>query len=56
MGPLLEALEATPPVDEAYYYSLTGRLETLAHALDILVEIERRKREKRQLERVLRAG
>jgi len=46
MGPLDEALAATPPVDEAYYYSLTGRLETLAHALDILVEIERRKRDK----------
>lgn len=45
-GPLLEALESTPPVDEAYYYSLTGRLETLAHALDILIEIERRKRDK----------
>ena len=45
MGPLLEALESSPPVDEAYYYSLTGRLETLAHALDILVEIERRKRD-----------
>jgi hypothetical protein len=45
MGPLLEALESTPPVDEAYYYSLTGRLETLAHALDILVEIERKKRD-----------
>jgi hypothetical protein len=46
MGPLLEALESAPPVDEAYYYSLTGRLETLAHALDILVELERRKRDK----------
>ena len=46
MGPLLEALESAPPVDEAYYYSLTGRLETLAHALDILAEIERRKRDK----------
>ena len=46
MGPLLEALESTPPVDERYYYSLTGRLETLAHALDILTEIERRKRDK----------
>ena len=46
MGPLLEALESTPPVDEDYYYSLTGRLETLAHALDILTEIERRKRDK----------
>lgn len=47
MGPLLTALESSPPVDEAYYYSLTGRLETLAHALDLLVEIERRKREAR---------
>jgi hypothetical protein len=46
MGPLLEALEASPPVDEAYYYSLTGRFETLTHALDVLVEIERRKRDK----------
>jgi hypothetical protein len=45
-GPLLEALDTTPPVDEAYYYSLTGRLETLTHALDILSEIERRKRDK----------
>jgi hypothetical protein len=46
MGPLSEALESSSPVDEAYYYSLTGRFETLEHALDILVEIERRKREK----------
>ena len=46
MGPLLEALEAAPPVDEAYYYSLTGRFETLAHALDILVELQRRQRDK----------
>ncbi|HEX9103940.1 MAG TPA: hypothetical protein VF997_17135 [Polyangia bacterium] len=45
MGPLLEALESAPPVDEAYYYSLTGRFETLTHALDILVELERRKRD-----------
>ncbi|MCU1282556.1 MAG: hypothetical protein JWM53_6102 [bacterium] len=45
MGPLLEALDAAPPVDQAYYYSLTGRFETLTHALDILVEIERRKRD-----------
>jgi hypothetical protein len=45
MGPLAEALARSPPVDEAYYYSLTGRLETLEQALDILVELERRKRE-----------
>ena len=41
----LEALESSPPVDEKYYYSLTGRFETLTHALDVLAEIERRKRE-----------
>jgi hypothetical protein len=46
MGPLVEALEASPPVDEAYYYSLTGRFETIAKALDVLVEVERRKRDK----------
>jgi hypothetical protein len=45
MGSLLEALETVPPVDEEYYYSLTGRLESLTHALDILVELERKKRE-----------
>ncbi len=45
MGPLLEALESSPPVDEAYYYSLTGRFETLTHALDILVELERQKQD-----------
>jgi hypothetical protein len=46
LGPLEEALASSPPVDEAYYYSLTGRLETLQHALEILVEFERRRREK----------
>jgi hypothetical protein len=45
MGPLLDALEGAPPVAEDYYYSLTGRLETLEHAADILAELERRKRE-----------
>jgi hypothetical protein len=45
MGPLQQALESSPPVDEAYYYSLTGRLETLEQAADILAELERRKRE-----------
>ena len=46
MGPLAEALESSPPVDENYYYSLTGRLETLEHAVDLLVEIERKRRER----------
>ena len=45
MGPLSQALESSPPVDERYYYSLTGRLETLEHAVDLLVEIERSRRQ-----------
>lgn len=47
MEPLAEALSASPPVDEAYYYSLTGRLETLEHAVQILVELARREQEKK---------
>ncbi len=47
MGPLAEALGQSPPVDENYYYSLTGRLEVLEQAVDILVELERRRREER---------
>jgi hypothetical protein len=43
---LAAALARVPPVEEAYYYSLTGRFETLAHALDLIVEIERLAREK----------
>ncbi len=44
-GPLSQALEGAPPVDAGYYYSLTGRLETLEHVTDLLVEIERKRRE-----------
>jgi hypothetical protein len=44
MAPLAEALAAAPPVDEAYFYSLTGRLETLAEVVDFLVEIDRQNR------------
>ncbi len=33
-APLLQALEAVPPVAEDYYYSLAGRVETVAYALD----------------------
>lgn len=40
LAPLLTAaLSRAAQVDEAYYYSLTGRLETLAYAVDILVEL-----------------
>lgn len=42
LAPLSEALAAAPPVDEAYYYSLTGRLEILTQALDLLVELQHR--------------
>ncbi len=45
MALLGEALATAPPVDEHYYYSLTGRLETLEHAVEILVEFERRRSE-----------
>jgi hypothetical protein len=41
-GPLDEALSATSPVEESYYYSLTGRLETIEHVLELLVELRRR--------------
>jgi hypothetical protein len=41
---LAEALAASGPVDERYYYSLTGRLETLEHIVEILVELQRHKR------------
>lgn len=39
---LHDALAAAAPVDEAYFYSLTGRLETIEHAFEILVELDRR--------------
>jgi hypothetical protein len=42
--PLAEALEAAGPVEESYYYSLTGRFETLEHAAAILAELRRRER------------
>jgi hypothetical protein len=43
-GLLAEALAASGPVDERYYYSLTGRLETLEHIVEMLVELQRQKR------------
>ena len=45
MAQLGDLLAAAPPVDENYFYSLTGRFETLEHALEILVELERQRRE-----------
>jgi hypothetical protein len=46
MGPVGDALAAAPPVDEAYYYSLTGRLEILAEVVDLLAELARQAEEK----------
>lgn len=44
LTPALEdALARVPPVEESYYYSLTGRLETLEHAVDILTDLARQK-------------
>jgi hypothetical protein len=40
-GGLEEALAASPPVSVDYYYSLTGRLETLEQAAQILAELRR---------------
>ena len=40
-----DALARVPPVEEDYYYSLTGRLETIEHAVSIIAELERRKKE-----------
>jgi hypothetical protein len=40
-GSLEEALAAAAPVPVDYYYSLTGRLETLEHAAELLVELRR---------------
>lgn len=41
---LFQALEAAGPVEEDYYYSLTGRFETIEHAVEILVELGRLRR------------
>ncbi|MCS6911816.1 MAG: hypothetical protein RMK29_14945 [Myxococcales bacterium] len=46
LGPLQEALERTAPVTEEYYYSLTGRFETVAFAVELLAELERQRRER----------
>src|SRR5262249_29655863 len=38
---LSSALNAMGKVDEGYYHSLTGRLETIQHVLDVLVAMRR---------------
>lgn len=42
---LADTLAASGPVEAAYYYSLTGRLETLEHSTEVLVELRRREEE-----------
>jgi hypothetical protein len=48
MGDLLEQLSRVPPVEQEYYYSLTGRLETLTHVVEILVELQKQADEETQ--------
>lgn len=38
---LQELLGAAAPVDAAYFYSLTGRFETIAHVADLVLELRR---------------
>jgi hypothetical protein len=44
MAALEESLAASPPVDEDYYYSLTGRYETLERAADFLTALSEREK------------
>jgi hypothetical protein len=45
---LIEALARTAPVSEDYYYSLTGRFETIEHTLDLLAALRQRKAEEQE--------
>lgn len=40
--PLHEALARVPPVEVSYFYSLTGRFETLSYAVEILADLQRK--------------
>ena len=44
-GGLEEALAAVGDVEADYYYSLTGRFETIEHAAEVLAELRRRAEE-----------
>jgi hypothetical protein len=44
---LVDALGKNP-VSEEYYYSLTGRLETLGYAVELLMEFQRQKQERKE--------
>ena len=43
-GPLADALAAASPVAADYFYSLTGRLETIEHMVEILAALRARDR------------
>ena len=47
-GSLEEALAAVGDVEADYYYSLTGRLETLEHVADVLAELRRQAEEEHE--------
>lgn len=40
--PLHEALARVPPVEVSYFFSLTGRFETLSYAVEILADLQRK--------------
>jgi hypothetical protein len=43
--PLHDALARVPPVEVSYFYSLTGRFETLSYAVEILADLQRKEAE-----------
>jgi hypothetical protein len=43
--PLHDALSRLSPVSEAYYYSLTGRFETLTYIVEVLLDIMQKQRD-----------
>jgi hypothetical protein len=44
MAPLAASLASAPPVDEDYFYSLTGRFETLERAAEVLAALSAEKK------------
>ena len=40
---LREALSQTAPVSDEYYYSFTGRFETLSHIVDLVVDLQQQR-------------
>ena len=44
MDRLLEAMARLPPVSEEYYYSMTGRFETVSYLVEILASLQQESR------------